>query len=246
MRYSNLYKSYISKVFDLRPINNSDDLPSLKDLNIIKYLVFDTSPKEFEIPTMAVRNLPANPSKIAIPLYVTQGLSSYKTSDKILEYLFCSIGFNAKLGKIELIDGGIYYGCKGIVLNANYEPLMLSTFKCHHYEENDSSNGFIITENIVHISPTVVLNQDNSLYKAILKKMVPFFLEEHIQPRASYIYHNIAIGVEDSVDTSVVVEDLSKYFYDPSPLINTGKNVGELYINDMKVHPEYATNSLLT
>ena len=122
-----------------------------------------------------------------------------------------------ELGTTKDKDGNVYYGCKGLILDNNLNPLVLTTITYKGEGEE------LVKTFTVRISPKVFL-KDSIMEKGIQKYLLEFcssnryisYLREQVQP-------NIIIN-----------NDIDKFIKSP-PVpnsINTNKDIQEFLINN--------------
>lgn len=122
-----------------------------------------------------------------------------------------------ELGKTKDKDGNIYYGCKGLILDNNFNPLVLTTIT-YKGEGKELVKTFT-----VRISPRVFLI-NKTMEKGIQKYLIEFcssnqfigYLREQVQP-------NIIIN-----------NDIDKFIQHPTVpnSINTNNDIQEFLINN--------------
>lgn len=122
-----------------------------------------------------------------------------------------------ELNKIKDKDGNIYYGCKGLILDRDFNPLVLTTITYKGEGEE------LIKTFTVRISPKVFL-RDSIMEKGIQKYLLEYcssnqfigYLREYVQP-------NIIIN-----------NDIDKFIQRPSipNSINTNIDIQEFLINN--------------
>lgn len=101
-----------------------------------------------------------------IPLFTSStSINERKTFGPLLKELslITRIG---ELNRIKDKDGNLYYGMRGLILNSNLEPLVLSTIKSHR--ESSATE-----ELILRVSPKV-FNSDNVVCKGIQKYLIEY------------------------------------------------------------------------
>lgn len=122
-----------------------------------------------------------------------------------------------ELGKTKDKDGNVYYGCKGLVLDSDFNPLVLTTIAYKSEEEE------LVKTFTVRISPRVFL-RDSAMEKGIQKYLIEFcssnqfigYLREQVQP-------NIIINndIDKFIQHSTVPNS-----------INTNNDIQEFLINN--------------
>lgn len=101
-----------------------------------------------------------------IPLFTSStSINERKTFGPLLKELslITRIG---ELNRIKDKDGNLYYGMRGLILNSNLEPLVLSTIRSHR--ELSATK-----EIILRVSPKV-FNSDNVVCKGIQKYLIEY------------------------------------------------------------------------
>lgn len=120
-----------------------------------------------------------------------------RTADSMLKYFFGSARGSYILGLKKAVSskGVVYYGAPGLILNSNFEPLVIGMTE---YNRGVISRTF--NRNILKINPSVFVSE-GFLEKAIIKKLIPFYTR--------YAINGITVRVE--------VDDISKYVVKPVP-----------------------------
>ena len=100
-----------------------------------------------------------------IPLFTSTSINERKTFGPLLKELslITRIG---ELNRVKDKDGNLYYGMRGLILNSNLEPLVLSTIRPHR--ELSATK-----EIILRVSPKV-FNSDNVVCKGIQKYLIEY------------------------------------------------------------------------
>lgn len=188
-----------------------------------KFLVVDTSldKGEFEIPVIA--RAPAlevmrkengerrGTNRTVIPLYSTATVRK-RSADLIFQYIVRLGTFNQRLIKIITSKGQTYYGGYGILLDADWNPLMLATLMARRISDlNSPSMELCFYKAILHVSPKVFLNQTDLMEKSIIKKVIPFYLANPL---------GMALGgrgvMSECLGTvQIEVDDMSRFFHTP-------------------------------
>lgn len=122
-----------------------------------------------------------------------------------------------ELNKIKDKDGNIYYGCKGLILDRDFNPLVLTTITYKGEREE------LVKTFTVRISPRVFL-RDSVMEKGIQKYLLEFcssnqfisYLGERVQP------------------TIIINNDIDKFIQHPTipNSINTNNDIQEFLINN--------------
>ena len=105
-------------------------------------------------------------SRGIIPLFTSStSINERKTFGPLLKELSL-IREARELNKIRDKDGNLYYGMRGLILNSNLEPLVLSTIR-------PPRRTSATTELILRVSPKV-FNSDNVVCKGIQKYLIEY------------------------------------------------------------------------
>lgn len=101
-----------------------------------------------------------------IPLFTSStSINERKTFGPLLKGLSL-IKRVGELNRVRDKDGNLYYGMRGLILNSNLEPLVLSTIRTHR--ESSATK-----ELILRVSPKV-FNSDNVICKGIQKYLIEY------------------------------------------------------------------------
>ena len=101
-----------------------------------------------------------------IPLFTSStSINEIKTFGPLLKELSL-IKRVGELNRVKDKDGNLYYGMRGLILNSNLEPLVLSTIR-------PSIESSTIKELILRVSPKV-FNNDNVVCKGIQKYLIEY------------------------------------------------------------------------
>lgn len=188
-----------------------------------KFLVVDTSldKGEFEIPVIA--RVPAlrvmrkengerrGTNRTVLPLYSTITVRK-RSADLIFQYIVRSGSFNKRLIKIITSKGQTYYGGYGILLDADWNPLMLATLMAHRTSDlNSPSMELCFYKAILHVSPKVFLNQTDLMEKSIIKKVIPFYLANPL----GMTLGGRGVMSEYLGTVQIEVDDMSRFFHTP-------------------------------
>lgn len=122
-----------------------------------------------------------------------------RTADSIFKYFFSGRRYNylnyLGLKKATTSKGEVYYGASGLILNSNFEPIMIGL---NEYRKDGPLIHF--ERCVLKVSPEVFISE-GLLEKAIVKKLIPF-----------YSRYNIEEGT-----ARIEVDDISKYVVKPVP-----------------------------
>lgn len=155
------------------------------------------------------------------PLPVNSHILSFKSAAP-----FIKRGFTLKYSPYgvmkSVIQDNIYYITKGIILDKDFNILLIGTIT---YDKN-TNNNFKVSKSNLYVSPKVFINIDKPIEKHIVNKLLPTYYSNG--PLPYIVAHN---GIENSRDVPINVEikDLDYLIIPPSaPLfdedINTNIN----------------------
>lgn len=169
-------------------------------------LTFDIDPNStMEIPTFCanavergvLRNA-TQPLKIVIPLAVDNYVRTVSGAETMLKHFSRNPSYNARVNKVTTPKGEVYYGNSGIVLDKEFQPLMLVTVEM---SRNDA--GYFRGKTKVYLSPKVFTDDQSMLNKHLAKKGIAYILT-----------HPIITFPEEQLNTipEVVIDDMSQFF----------------------------------
>ena len=153
-----------------------------------------------------------------IPLFTSStSINERKTFGPLLKELslITRIG---ELNRIRDKDGNLYYGMKGLILNSNLEPLVLSTIR-------PSRESSVTKELILRVSPKV-FNSDNVVCKGIQK-----YLIEYCSTTSRYF----SIVNDFTTMTVIINNDIDKFIrHAKAPTnINVNEEIQQLLIDNI-------------
>lgn len=153
-----------------------------------------------------------------IPLFTSSNsINERKTFGPLLKELslITRIG---ELNRVRDKDGNLYYGMRGLILNSNLEPLVLSTIRSHR--ELSATK-----EIILRVSPKV-FNSDNVVCKGIQK-----YLIEYCSTTSRYF----SIVNDFTTMTVIINNDIDKFIrHAKAPTnINVNEEIQQLLINNI-------------
>ena len=153
-----------------------------------------------------------------IPLFTSSNsINERKTFGPLLKELslITRIG---ELNRVRDKDGNLYYGMRGLILNSNLEPLVLSTIR----PPRESS---ATKELILRVSPKV-FNSDNVVCKGIQK-----YLIEYCSTTSRYF----SIVNDFTTMTVIINNDIDKFIrYAKAPTnINVNEEIQQLLIDNI-------------
>ena len=153
-----------------------------------------------------------------IPLFTSStSINERKTFGPLLKELslITRIG---ELNRVRDKDGNLYYGMRGLILNSNLEPLVLSTIRSHR--ELSATK-----EIILRVSPKV-FNSDNVVCKGIQKYLIEY---------CSTISRYFSIVNGFTTMTVIINNDIDKFIrHAKAPTnINVNEEIQQLLIDNI-------------
>ena len=153
-----------------------------------------------------------------IPLFTSStSINERKTFGPLLKELSLITRIE-ELNRVRDKDGNLYYGMRGLILNSNLEPLVLSTIRSHR--ELSATK-----EIILRVSPKV-FNSDNVVCKGIQK-----YLIEYCSTTSRYF----SIVNDFTTMTVIINNDIDKFIrHAKAPTnINVNEEIQQLLIDNI-------------
>ena len=152
-----------------------------------------------------------------IPLFTSTSINERKTFGPLLKELslITRIG---ELNRVKDKDGNLYYGMRGLILNSNLEPLVLSTIR-------PSRESSATKELILRVSPKV-FNSDNVVCKGIQKYLIEY---------CSTVSRYFSIVNGFTTMTVIINNDIDKFIrHAKAPTnINVNEEIQQLLIDNI-------------
>lgn len=149
-------------------------------------------------------------TEIVHPIIVDRINYPKRTADSIIRGFFENDTEYKTLINVETNKGAKYSGGRGIILDEEERVLFLATI-VGNYQFEDGEVKLVYTENRIYIHPKVILDTSDLICKAIMKKIIPFFLETKLNS-----YHFSNIYVSGNITNTVVVDDVGWMFTTPT------------------------------
>ena len=153
-----------------------------------------------------------------IPLFTSStSINERKTFGPLLKELSL-IKRTGELNRVKDKDGNLYYGMRGLILNSNLEPLVLSTIRSHR--ELSATK-----EIILRVSPKV-FNSDNVVCKGIQKYLIEY---------CSTVSRYFSIVNGFTTMTVIINNDIDKFIrHAKAPTnINVNEEIQQLLIDNI-------------
>ena len=230
MEYNRRYTYTLTRVFfgcDSTSVANVTNMETTLDKHnaFNRLFVIDVSLDEIEVPVFArysvesvIRNKFEFPSikyvdKIVIPMYVNTPNQSRRTADSIVNNFFLNTNFNHRLQKVTTNKGEVYYGGKGIILDKDFNILLLCTIVCKKIEYR---GGQVMSyyKPMIHVSPQVFLKGESLICKSILKKIIPFYVSHDIDSVTTHAYFRS--DIPEGTKPQILIDDVNKFIENPT------------------------------
>ena len=138
--------------------------------------------------------------KAVIPLCVEYHGRQCAGAETMLKYFTRFYNYNCRLGRVFTPKGETYYGANGIILDKDFNPLMIATVRVEP-ETDESNHTFCYNRGItVHLHPRVFTDDVSVLNKHLAKKGMLCFLSHTF----TSLGNNGPVKVE--------IDDCSKFF----------------------------------
>lgn len=209
-----------------------------------KYLIVDLSKNKIDIPEIAgyqiskiineeVRRNTHIYKQVAIPLYENNFMETRKTFDAIIKSMFSSSYIN-RLQRINLSDDSVYFGCKGIILDNNFNPLLLAVSRINK-EIKDAASTATYIDRVLYISPKVFEEPKKLINKGIINKIIPYFSQTKFVITSNF--GSLISRGPYKPYTIIVSEYIDKFFTCPSPprpVYDIDNSLNECLINSVE------------
>ena len=205
--------------------NSLVDSLSLDTNNVYKLnLVVDITKDEIEIPVVARTHFESviyskllgdcnNVEKLILPLYDNSRSQSRRTFDSILRQIFCNTHYNERLQKIVTNKGDIYYGGKGIILDENFNPLLMCTLLTKIIDYDEVGKRSLYYRPICYVHPKVFEEPTKLINKGIITKLIPFYSNTEINSPVNY--NSVFINGYESKKVKIIIDSFDRFFVRP-------------------------------
>ena len=202
-------------------------------------LVIDITGDDIEIPSIArvlyeaviYRNLPPNGTgdigSVVLPLYINSYTQTKRTFNGIMREFFCRVPYSKRLLTIITSKGEVYHGGHGLILDENFNPLLMCGLKARKLVVKDTENEENVYMQyyraICHVNPIVFAEPNKLINKGIIKKLIPLYTSTDTAfPISLSAKFSIA---PESRKVEVIIDDFSKFFITPTvPVPNKCNN----------------------
>lgn len=148
-------------------------------------------------------------------LYQNSNTENCASSNTLINKML-STNTNKVLTRCIYKDEYEYYGGNGIILNKEFNILLLSVLKAEISKHNDIFK-LIYKKPILYVSPLVFLEPKDSLNKIIINKIIPYYVN-NVTP---YINYYPAINIKklenNCKKADIIIKDCNNYITSPEP-----------------------------
>ena len=148
-------------------------------------------------------------TRVVIPLLIDSYRKSYSGAETMLRYFARGYSSSRLLHAFNPKSNHDYYGSRGIVLDSDLTPLLLSTIKTKvaldRIWTGQERKIFVYEQPTVYLHPKVFTDDEGFLNKSLAKKGVAFFLSSY-----KYRYNG-----NEGCSAKVVIEDPSRFLVKP-------------------------------
>lgn len=142
--------------------------------------------------------------RMVFSLFCYESPVTVRTSEALIKQLFWPDASNRGLRAAKFASSNVYYGTRGLILNNDFEPLLLMTVK-----ESVSPESFEMGDVTLRISPRL-LAEDSAFSKFILTKVIPYYTIGNCYS-SSHSSRNIQVD-----HVNVRIENFDDMFYKPA------------------------------
>lgn len=182
------------------------------------------------------------------PLIRTERSQNKRTSNSVFRTLLSENG-ESRLTHVITGKGDEYYGAPGIVLDKDYNILLMFAFKA-----SISHLGIQYQDLIMYVNPSIFLNKD-IVSKNIISNIIPYFIENKVAVDGvgtyDYVHYstNLVIGnrfnSNPRVQVSIEIKDVTPIFIS-LPEKPTVQTIDKTLINNFLIEELPTINNLLT
>ena len=151
----------------------------------------------------------ADKTRIVIPLLIDTHRKSYSGAETMLRYFSRGYSPARLLHAFNPKSNHDYYGSRGIILDSDLTPLLLSTIEVRVALDRSrighEKKEFVYGQPTVYLHPKVFTDDEGFLNKSLAKKGVAFFLSTY-----KYWYNR-----DEYCSAKVVIEDPSRFLVKP-------------------------------
>lgn len=203
--------------------------------------VVDISSDIIEIPIFAkaiIENIIRNKleskndfDKVIISMYTNSQEQHRNTAISIVKNSFSGTHFNDRLTKFKTKKGEVYYGGRGILLDKEFNILLLYTLTCK--KEIQSNNTIMVYyKGTIHIGAQTFLRKKDIICNCIINKIIPFYISN-----SSYA-PSITPKFKNTINSKpeIVIDYVNKFMESPikpSPNKCTNDTLNELLIDNI-------------
>lgn len=135
----------------------------------------------------------------------------------------------------------VYHGYNGVIFDSDFNPLLLATLVGHYnLTTRNTVQGITYTECRVYVHPKVVMDGTDIMHKAIMKKVIPYFLAEGNS--CTPYTERTSCPIISNIKIKILIEDTSRFFKTPAPVRQSLSN--EDINNFLASHADTVANQI--
>lgn len=194
------------------------------------FLEVDISSNRFELPTPLVPYAESAKiqgcNKLAFNLvsgadYIGRRTFHKKTINTILRQFIEASLSSMRMAHVITSKGLHYYGCRGMIFNENYQPLILSTVEA---EYNPESNKLELSHPKFRISYKVFEGSSEIVEKTIIKQAIPCYANNKVCIKYGGV-------LSDATPVEVIIEHSDSWIV--KPRVPTPNSFSTEYLNGL-------------
>lgn len=154
--------------------------------------------------------------RVVLPLYTNCIPKCKRTFNGIIGEFFCNVTHNQRLLKIITGKGEVYYGGFGLILDEEFNPLLMCGLKARKIvtknNEGIETTSMQYYRAFCRISPIVFTDPTKLINKGIIKKLIPLYTSINI------LFPSDSCGISNNPESNkveIIVDDFSKLFITP-------------------------------
>ena len=189
---------------------------SLEEDAFPAFLEVDISGNNFEVPTPLIPYVAsakmAGYTKLVYNLVngadnIGRRTFHKKTINTIFRQFDDASNSTMRLAHVITSKGLHYYGCRGMILNGNYEPLMLCTLEVEYDAAHNTVN---LSYPKCRLSYKVFEDASNIVEKTIIKQVIPYYANEGIDIfyKREYFGHRVPVEIVIGHMGSMIVKPM--------------------------------------
>lgn len=118
-----------------------------------------------------------------------------------------------RIASVHMTSGGTYYGAPGLILDSEFNILMLMTTTLRIIPEvSGSNNTFKILGHNCRVSSRTFNNADKIVEKTIIKKVIPFCASHNVGEDDYIFFSDRCLELKNNKTIKVIIDDVDARF----------------------------------